>query len=378
MRTAPDHSSLAEAPPRIAFAHGLRGLAALSVLLSHLTQHFWDFREVAAAFLGAPAWTGPAPWVAGLHRALPEGFAGHFGVALFFLVSGFVIPFSLLGRSRAGFAFGRLLRIWPTYAVGLSVTMLAVWACARHFGGPVPFGPLQWVAQLLFIRDLLGLPSIDGIVWTLEIELRFYLLCLVLAPALRVGRAGPVLAAALGLAGATSLLAALPLPPGGRAAVGELALNAQMITFMLLGTLFHAWHRGTEERAVLLGAGAALLALFALQWAGGVMAAQLAPGLAAYGAALALFAALFAARRRIGRVPGPADALARISYPLYVVHGVAGYAVIRLLLEAGWPPVAAIPAATVLALAAAAALHLLVEVPTQRAAHDLGRRRPAV
>ncbi|WP_458093816.1 acyltransferase family protein [Roseomonas sp. WA12] len=370
----PEISGLAEPPPRMAFAHGLRGLAALSVLLSHYTEHFWDFREVAAAFLGAPAWAGPAPWLAGLHRALPEGFAGHFGVALFFLISGFVIPFSLLGRSRAGFALGRLLRIWPTYAVGLSITMLAVWACARHFGSPVPFGALQWAAQLLFIRDLLGLPSIDGIVWTLEIELRFYLLCLVLAPALRVGRARPVLSAALGLAGATALLAALPLPPGGRAAAGELGVSAQMITFMLLGTLFYAWHRGTEDRVLLLGGGAALLVLFALQWAGGVMAGQLAPGLVAYGAALALFAGCFVARGRIGRVPGLADALARISYPLYVVHGVAGYAVIRLLLEAGWPPMAAILAATSLALAAAIALHLLVEVPTQRAAQHLGRQ----
>lgn len=376
MQKAQDFRDVGETPPRVAFAHGLRGLAAVSVLLSHYTQHFWDFREMAASFLGAPPWQGPAPSLAGLHGALPDGFAGHFGVALFFLVSGFVIPFSLLGRGRAGFALGRLLRIWPTYAVGLSLTMLAVWACARHFGNPVPFGPLQWAAQLLFIRDLLGLPSIDGIVWTLEIELRFYLLCLLLAPTLRAGRVRPLLAAALALAGATGLLAALPLPPGGRAAAGELAVSAQMITFMLLGTLFHAWHRGTEDRAMLMGSGAVLLGLFALQWAGGVMAPQLGPGLVAYGAALALFAACFAGRPWIGRVPGPADALARISYPLYVVHGVAGYAVIRLLLEAGWPPLAAILAATLIALAAATALHLLVEVPTQRAAHHLGRRRP--
>ena len=376
MGKLPENSDLVEPPPRIAFAHALRGIAALSVLLSHYTEHFWNFREVAAAFLGAPAWQGTAPALAGLHRWLPQGFAGHFGVALFFLISGFVMPFSLLGRSRAGFALARLLRIWPTYAAGLSVTMLAVWVSARHFGEPVPFGAAQWAAQLLFIRDLLGLPSIDGIVWTLEIEVRFYLFCLLLAPALRAGRAGPLLTAGLGLAGAIGVLAALPLPPAGRTAIAELAVSAQMMTFMLLGAVFSAWHRGTEDRAVLLGTGSALLALFALHWAGGAMAAQLGPGLLAYGAALALFAACFARRRRIIQVPGPVDALARISYPLYVVHGVAGYAVIRLLLEAGWPPLAAILAATILALATAAGLHRLVEVPTQQAAHRIGQRRP--
>ncbi|MCR0984798.1 acyltransferase family protein [Roseomonas populi] len=367
------NSVLAPDPPRIAFAHGLRGPAALSVLLSHYTQFFWDRRGTAADFLGLPNWTGPAPAVLELHRWLPEGFAGHFGVALFFLISGFVIPFSLLDRGRGAFALGRGLRILPTYAAGLSVTMLAVWACARHFGQPVPFGAAQWATQLLFVRDLLGLPSIDGIVWTLEVEVRFYLLCLLLAPALRAGRVAPLVTASLVMLGTIGAVASFPLPPAGLEALTELAISAQMITFMLVGTVFHAWHRGTEPRRVCLVAGAALLALFAAQWAIGGMAAALVPGLLSYAAALGLFAALFAGRHRIRRVPGPLDGLARISYPLYVVHGVAGFAVMRLLLEAGWGPGAAILAATALAFVAALILHLGVERPTQRAAHRLGR-----
>ncbi|WP_338664009.1 acyltransferase family protein [Pararoseomonas sp. SCSIO 73927] len=367
------NSVLAADPPRIAFAHGLRGPAALLVLLSHYTQFFWDRRGAAANFLGLPNWTGPAPSVLELHRLLPEGFAGHFGVALFFLISGFVIPFSLLDRGRGSFALGRVLRILPTYAAGLSVTMLAVLACARHFGQPVPFGVAQWAAQLLFVRDLLSLPSIDGIVWTLEIEVRFYLLCLLLAPALRAGRVAPLVTAALAMFGGVGALAALPLPDAWLTAVTELGISAQMITFMLVGTVFHAWHRGTEPQRTLLAAGAALLALFAAQWAVGGMRGALRPGLLSYAAALGLFAALFAARHRIRQLPGPLDALARISYPLYVVHGVAGFAVMRLLLEAGWGPGAAVLAATALAFAAAWLLHRLVERPTQRAAHRLGR-----
>jgi peptidoglycan/LPS O-acetylase OafA/YrhL len=37
------------------------------------------------------------------------------------------------------------------------------------------------------VRDVAGWPSLDGIVWTLEIEVKFYLLCALLAPALRRG-----------------------------------------------------------------------------------------------------------------------------------------------------------------------------------------------
>jgi peptidoglycan/LPS O-acetylase OafA/YrhL len=369
------NSVLAKAPHRISFAHALRGLAALSVLLSHYTEHFWNQRAIGAAFLGAPEWQGPSPAVAGLHAWLPAGFAGHFGVALFFLISGFVVPFSLLDRSRAGFALGRVLRIWPTYAVGLGVTMLAVWACARHFGQPLPFTAGIWAAQMLFVRDLLGLPSIDGIVWTLEVELRFYLLCLLLAPALRAGRVAPLAAAALALATAATLLGAIPdLPLAWRVALGEGALSAQMITFMLLGGVFGVWHRGTAGRPACLAAAAAILAAFVWQWAGGEISAQLAPGLASYAAALVLFTLLFAWRGQLGRVPAPLDALARISYPLYVVHGVAGYAVMRLLLEAGAPPAVAILVATAVALMAATLLHIAVEAPTQRAGRLLGRR----
>lgn len=361
---------------RIAFAHGLRGLAALSVLLSHYTQHFWTNRPTAAAFLGAPAWDGPAPAVLALHAALPPGFAGHFGVAVFFLISGFVVPLSLVGRGRAGFALGRALRIWPTYAAGFAVTTAAVWVCARHFGNPVPFGPVQWLAHLAFLQDVFGLGTIDGISWTLAIEVRFYLLCLLIAPALRAGRVRPLLATGLALTGLAALAGTVPWGPRGQVAFEELALSAQMITFMLVGTVFAARHRGTAGQGACLGAGAALLALFALQWAGGIMGFQTLPGLTAYGCALLLFGGLFLLRHRIRRVPAPLDALARVSYPLYVVHAVAGYAVLRLLLEAGTPPGAAILATTSLALAAAALLHALVEVPTQRAGHRVSRAAP--
>ncbi|WP_426959236.1 acyltransferase family protein [Muricoccus radiodurans] len=360
------------APGRIAFAQALRGLAAFSVLLSHYTEHFWHQPAVAAAFLSAPVWEGPVPGMVRPHEWLPYGFAGHFGVAVFFLVSGFVVPLSLLDRTRVGFAAGRALRIWPTYAVGLGLTMAAVWACAHWFGRAVPFGPELWLAHLLFAQDLLGRGTIDGVSWTLAIEVRFYLLCLLLAPALRAGTVWPLSAAGVVLVAVTAPLAGLVAPPW-RAAAGELAVSATMISFMLVGAVFAARHRGTAGPGACLAAAALLLATFFRGWAGGEMAAQTVPGMIAYGAALILFAVLFGLRGRIRRIPGPLEALARISYPLYVVHAMAGYAVIRVLLDLGWSAAAAVLAAAAAAFAAATLLHLLVEAPTQALAHRLGR-----
>ena len=171
---------------RWAFAHLLRGVAALSVIVFHTTWVFWQWPAAVASLLDVPASQAGG----GLHL-WPTAFAGmswfnlgSFGVALFFLISGFVIPYALMRQSRLGFLAARVLRLWPTYAVGLASTIawlgLLSWAFGQAF-------PLRWADVVrhfaLGARDLTATPTIDGVVWTLEVEVRFYLLCLVIAPA---------------------------------------------------------------------------------------------------------------------------------------------------------------------------------------------------
>src|SRR5262249_13214817 len=58
--------------------------------------------------------------------------------------------------------------------------------------------------------------------------------------------------------------------------------------------------------------------------------------------------------------------LAAISYPLYVVHGIAGYVAIRVMLDYGVSPGLAVIFATGGAVAISTLLHYVVEMPTQR------------
>lgn len=84
---------------KIEFANTLRGLAAVSVLVSHYYVIFWGDPSTVGSLINAPAAAVSMPtYLAWLH-AVPQFNWGAFGVALFFLVSGFVIPFSL---RRAG------------------------------------------------------------------------------------------------------------------------------------------------------------------------------------------------------------------------------------------------------------------------------------
>jgi peptidoglycan/LPS O-acetylase OafA/YrhL len=62
--------------------------------------------------------------------------------------------------------------------------------------------------------------------------------------------------------------------------------------------------------------------------------------------------------------------LADISYPLYIVHEVNGYVIMRLSMRAGMPAWLALMLAAGFAFAAAWLLHVAIEVPS----HRMGRR----
>src|SRR6187431_393733 len=86
---------------RVSFAHLLRGIAAASVLSHHYLNMIWEKPQSIGALIAQPALPVLVNNVPHLHIfdfGLP-GFWGHFGVALFFLISGFVIPFSVSSLS---------------------------------------------------------------------------------------------------------------------------------------------------------------------------------------------------------------------------------------------------------------------------------------
>jgi peptidoglycan/LPS O-acetylase OafA/YrhL len=367
---------------RAAFADQLRGIAALLVLLSHHGANYWIFQPAIAdltglppAFAAAPA--GAVPWA----QAIAAGFgglfnAGYAGVALFFLISGYVIPFSLRGRTRSGFLLARVVRLLPTYWVGFGIQVLVLLVVQRLLGGQFPRSALEVVLNLLPGPQLLAWrPSLDGIVWTLDIEVFFYAFCAVIAPLILLRRAlllcAPALAALVGLVLSVdtgwSAIGSLHLV---RALTG-LALAAPMLVFMFVGTVLHlAEDDGRWRRAALLLV-PAMLAVFAalMRWS---PHKDLAGQIPSYLMMAAVFILAFLARDRIRAWRWPTW-LASISYPLYVVHGVSGYALMSLALSAGWPALACFVLAVGYSLIAAVALHHLVEEPTRRLSGRLGR-----
>ena len=95
----------------------------------------------------------------------------HFGVQLFFVISGFVIVWSAENKDWLGFARGRFVRLWPAYVFGMTLTaLITVWYGREPFSTSL----VQWLANLSFVAPAFGLDFMDGVYWTIVMELIFY------------------------------------------------------------------------------------------------------------------------------------------------------------------------------------------------------------
>ncbi|WP_376100001.1 acyltransferase family protein [Roseomonas sp. CCTCC AB2023176] len=353
------------APHRVAFADALRGPAALLVLLSHHLSLYWHAQPFAAGMTGQPdAFRAPPAWTDAFATLVFGPIrAGPLGVALFFLISGYVIPFALRDRGAGAFLAARAARLLPTYWAGYALQAAVVAALATTF----PRTAAEMLANLLpGAQGLSGLTTFDGIVWTLNVEVLFYLCAAAIAPALRGGSV-----AWLAMPAGAGLLALALTTRNDPEGLMNLSLAATMIVFLSIGTALYLAERYDRWARVAPWLIAALLAAFSVL-AGLWPPGGLLPEVPSYLLAAVLFLGAFLARRRL-RVGPVLSRLAAISYPLYVVHGVSGFAIMGATIRAGWPPAAALALALLWSFGAALALHRLVERPTRRWASRLGR-----
>jgi len=353
---------------KVVFADQLRGLAALVVVLSHMFNVYPFAQSVVSATVAAPPVEPPVLWMT-LAMTQPWINFGPFGVGLFFLVSGFVIPFSLRRHGRGAFLLARALRIYPTYWAALAVGCLLVVASARYWQRPVPFNWHSVWANATLSHTLRGIPTIDQVNWTLVIELHFYVFAALARPWILRGSLWPMLAA---VAGALGLLAAQGTGLVGRPSFLE--LEAMSVPYMLIGTAFHYHFRGALRPAalwaVVAGLGAVFLGLFEVSQA----TAGTPVVAASYVYALVLFSVAYAAREWVPDWRA-LRLLARISYPLYAVHLLVAFALMTWLMAGparwsyGWAGIATLGALLLLAWA----LHQGVERWTIRWGAALGR-----
>lgn len=329
---------------RLVELDALRGIAAVLVMLFHYTAKY----EELYGHESAPAIS--LPW-------------GHYGVNLFFMISGFVIFMTLhrIGRPL-DFVVSRFSRLFPAFWVAVAITFLLT----HLLGLPDKTVSASTAGLNLFmIHGLFRIPHVDSVYWTLEIELIFYAMALSMYLAGWIDR---VHTALLGLLVLRSIY----------------FLTQHFAGIELSWTLSHllilpyiAWFACgiMIYRIVTFPSDTPRMDFLVLFAAFAQLAIVEGPGIGLLAAGLSLV--FWAAAT--GRLPWLANPLlawlGAISYTLYLLHENIGWGIILQLerngISANWVILIAISAA----LGMASLLTLLVERPAMRWMRERYRRQ---
>jgi peptidoglycan/LPS O-acetylase OafA/YrhL len=160
----------------------LRFFAALAVVMYH-----YAFRGHAADKLSVM----PYPLLA------PVAKYGFLGVELFFMISGFVILMTAANGSLKGFVISRIVRLYPAFWACCTLTFVLTLA----IGAPHFFTNWrEYLVNMTLLGGFVGVPPMDGVYWSLFVEMRFYVLVALLLIIRRIHQAQLFLSLWLALA----------------------------------------------------------------------------------------------------------------------------------------------------------------------------------
>lgn len=346
--------------------------AALMVAIFHLAYWSWAPGESLTKSVSGGVVEFPSlarfTWV------------GWVGVEIFFVISGFVISYSAAGASSSSFLRGRVLRLYPTAWICATATLGAVVLLGRA-------GPDTAASYARTMALWIQGPWIDGVYWTLGIEIVFYGLVYAV---LCLGRFGSI----PGILGAMALVSSAfwgglafsrvwpeVLPLGFlhdlRASPASAFLLLRHGCFFALGGML--WLRQTRRLGpwwvflfgLCLLSGTVEIADTARDIVapiGDTAAKRMAAGavwLIAVGCMAAAIHFQQPLRRRLGRSATTVELLGLMTYPLYLLHDTIGAALLKAAFLAGEPPAGALAIAVAIVLTLSWIVTRFLEAPVR-------------
>lgn len=332
---------------RLRVLDALRFLAAMAVVLFHYTG-----RDSLA-------------WGEGVRQVFPTlsriTLYGGYGPYLFFMISGFVVLMSAWGRRVPEFIASRVGRLYPAYWVAVVLIALVLVLNRELIGTWDALGPHGVALNLSMFQSAFGVGHVDGVFWTLWVELKFYALLAIMIM--------------VGITRARMMALCLVWPVmAWLAAKSDAALLAQLLEpayapFFCIGILTYLVYRDgwTVSAGLLLGFNVCFalwvssthFVSWSLTVAGSAVSVRGIIGLFLLCVGALLVATLTPVRRLDWRW---LTLLGALTYPLYLVHEVPGWVLIRNLGPV-LPAHAAVAVAVLLALLVAWLVHRCVERP---------------
>jgi len=313
---------------RLTALDGLRGFAALAVALFHF---FYQYDTVY-----------------GHEFSIPSVFQfGYYGVHLFFMVSGFVIFWTLAKIQHPfDFIWSRFSRLFPVYWVAVSITFIIV----------LLYGPDDRVAKVSdlivnysMLQAYIGVPHVDGVYWTLTLELAFYFWMFLLFMFRQTGQIEKWLLGWVLVSAGLALTGAIEMVP---MRLRYLAL-LDYIGLFAAGICFYRLWEGNANRLTYLVIAISFAALYAqYAWQGAVIISVI------------YFLFYCAITDKIALLSyKPFVFLGTISYSFYLIHQNIGYTIINLFYQLKLSPFLGISCALLTGLILGSLLTYTIEKP---------------
>ncbi|TYP89835.1 acyltransferase family protein [Blastococcus xanthinilyticus] len=332
---------------RLRALDGLRYVAAMAVALFHFTGR------------DSPAWGGS------VREVFPflSGFTvyGGYGPYLFFMISGFVVLMSAWGRSVPAFIASRVGRLYPAYWVAVLLIAAVVYVERDLFAVWGDLGAPGVALNLTMFQSAFGVGHVDGVFWTLWVELKFYLLLGVMV--------------LVGITRERMLLLCLLWPVAGVLAVQADArllvtlLEPNFAPFFCIGILLYLALREAWSVTVglLLAANASyalwISTTFYVDWSLAIAGAGVSVRAMSLLLVLCIGAVVVCTMSPVARLDWRwLSVLGALTYPLYLLHEVPGWTLIHHL-EGALPAYGVLAIALCAVTGAAWLVHRLVERP---------------
>ncbi|MBB1402145.1 acyltransferase [Pseudoalteromonas sp. SG45-1] len=308
---------------------GLRGIAALSVVIYH---YFYRIDEIYNTGSNEMDWT----------------YFGHFGVHLFFMISGFVIFMSISKETKpVSFIVSRFSRLYPTYFFAVIITFTVVYIFGLQ-GREV--GVFNALLNLLMFQEFLGISHVDGVYWTLTVEITFYFWCFVLILFKKIDLLIFTLFSFLFLSFTVELL-----PENIYKIIGKLFF-INYVSFFLLGVMTYKLKKEyLKYRNVFQ-----ILLIFTVLFINNENEDFIAYGFIYIFFLLGVYDVLKFLKFKVFIFMG------EISYSLYLVHQNIGYVIITKMMNANIPKLAAALVAFIVSVLLAKLMYTYIEVKLSR------------
>lgn len=287
----------------------LRGLAALCVMLSHYTGY-------------CVLYFGDSP--------VDLSHYGFYAVELFFMISGFVIYFTLIKcETLWDFAASRVTRLYPTYWAALTLMVVIETTVFQNRIAPSSVPTATWwggyIVNLSMLQEFAGFKNLEHVYWSLTVELGFYLGMAILFAVGLLARIEAIAAAWLAVAVLWSFIEqylGIKVP--------EFVPRYLVLPFAPFFTAGIVFYRISANRLTLQRFAIILAALATEWWMNGP---------ASLGIAIILFGIFgLTLSGQLRFLVSPITLwLGTISYPLYLIHRNLGYSTILRLHEEGTP-----------------------------------------